>query len=98
MSENKEIPKAVMDYFKGISLAESVEELGPYDMSPYMVSGKGDTGMSYYVSFGKEAIVGYPVVLLYCPENNTVMGAPDFVAFDLMDKYCDESEDESESE
>lgn len=92
MSENKEIPKAVMDYFKGISMAESVEELGPYDLSPYMVSGKGDTGMAYIIIFGGEA-TGYPVVLLYCPEKDTVMEAPTFMAFDLLDQYGDDSEE-----
>jgi hypothetical protein len=92
MSENKEIPKAVMDYFKGISMAESVEELGPYDLSPYMVSGKGDTGMAYTIIFGGEA-TGYPVVLLYCPEKDTVMEAPTFMAFDLLDQYDDDSEE-----
>ena len=92
MSENKEIPKAVMDYFKGISMAESVEELGPYDLSPYMVSGKGDTGMAYIIIFGGEA-TGYPVVLLYCPEKDTVMEAPTFMAFDLLDQYDDDSEE-----
>lgn len=92
MSENKEIPKAVMDYFKGISMAESVEELGPYDLSPYMVSGKGDTGMAYIIIFGGEA-TGYPVVLLYCPEKDTVMEAPTFMAFDLLNQYGDDSEE-----
>ena len=92
MRENKEIPKAVMDYFKGISMAESVEELGPYDLSPYMVSGKGDTGMAYIIIFGGEA-TGYPVVLLYCPEKDTVMEAPTFMAFDLLDQYGDDSEE-----
>lgn len=92
MRENKEIPKAVMDYFKGIPLAESVEELGPYDLSPYMVSGKGDTGMAYIIIFGGEA-TGYPVVLLYCPEKDTVMEAPTFMAFDLLDQYGDDSEE-----
>ena len=92
MSENKEIPKAVMDYFKGISMAESVEELGPYDLSPYMVSGKGDTGMAYIIIFGGEA-TGYPVVLLYCPEKDTVMEAPTFMTFDLLDQYDDDSEE-----
>lgn len=92
MRENKEIPKAVMDYFKGFSMAESVEELGPYDLSPYMVSGKGDTGMAYTIIFGGEA-TGYPVVLLYCPEKDTVMEAPTFMAFDLLDQYGDDSEE-----
>jgi hypothetical protein len=95
MSENKEIPETVAKYFSKNygDVAESVEELGPYDLSPYMASGKGDTGMSYYVSFGKFSHTGYPIALLYCPEKDTVMEAPTFMAFDLLDQYGDDSEE-----
>jgi hypothetical protein len=94
MSENKEIPATVAKYFSKNygDVAESVEELGPYDLSPYMASGKGDTGMAYIIIFGGEA-TGYPVVLLYCPEKDTVMEAPTFMAFDLLDQYGDDSEE-----